>query len=118
LEFLQIMKALSDETRLRILNLLRHEELCVGEMEYLLNITQSNASRHLNKLWISKIIRHEKRAQWVYYSLNVKVIEDHPFIKVLLDTELNRLEICKLDLKNLDEYKKSGMTCENIKGCR
>jgi Predicted transcriptional regulators len=43
----EILKALSDETRLRILNLLYEKELCVCDIMGTLEITQAKASRHL-----------------------------------------------------------------------
>ena len=46
----QMLKALGDETRIRIVNILRDGPLCVCEIESILEITQSNASRHLSKL--------------------------------------------------------------------
>lgn len=60
MEFVEIFKALADENRLRILNVLNQGELCVCEIETLLGITQSNASRHLNKLKSLKIIDSDK----------------------------------------------------------
>jgi ArsR family transcriptional regulator len=63
MELIQILKALSDKTRLRILNLLMQSELCVGEIEYLLNINQSNTSRHLSSLKNATLITYEKKAQ-------------------------------------------------------
>ena len=50
MELVEIFKAFGDETRIRILNLLRNSEMCVCEIEAILGINQSNASRHLNKL--------------------------------------------------------------------
>ncbi len=47
LELVVILKALADETRLRMLHLLKDRELCVCEIEEVLGIQQSNASRHL-----------------------------------------------------------------------
>jgi ArsR family transcriptional regulator, arsenate/arsenite/antimonite-responsive transcriptional repressor len=44
---LDVLKALSDETRLRILNLLYERELCVCDVMETLQITQAKASRHL-----------------------------------------------------------------------
>ena len=44
---IEILKILSDNNRLRILNLLYVQELCVCELEYLLGISQSNLSKHL-----------------------------------------------------------------------
>ncbi len=63
MDIVQMLKALGDETRIRILNLLKDEELCVCEIEHILGITQSNTSRHLAKLSILKIVDYEKKAQ-------------------------------------------------------
>nr|WP_277995532.1 metalloregulator ArsR/SmtB family transcription factor [Desulfitibacter alkalitolerans] len=112
---MQIIKALADETRLRILNLLNQEKLCVCELEYLLEINQSNASRHLNKLWMLKIITNEKKAQWVFYKINKNTLETYPFLKQLLNKELGKDGQLQRDIDKLKEYKKSGMTCENVK---
>ena len=60
-DIVQIFKALADENRIRILNLLRNGSLCVCDIEAVLNINQSNASRHLNKLKTAKIILSEKK---------------------------------------------------------
>jgi len=115
MKLVQLLKALSDETRLRILNLLRNEKLCVCEMEYLLDVHQSNASRHLSKLWASKLVIYEKQAQWVRYQLNENLLEEYPFIRDLLNTELDKLDIYNNDLNRLKEYIKSELTCEDIK---
>ncbi len=62
-----MFKALSDENRLRIMSLLIREELCVCEIEVILELSQSNVSRHLNKLKSDKMIDFHKKAQWVHY---------------------------------------------------
>ena len=118
MDIVQMLKALGDENRIRILNLLKDEELCVGEIEHILGITQSNASRHLTKLNMLKIVDSEKKAQWVYYKLNKKTIKDYPFIKALINEELSKIDKCKEDTEKLIEYKKSGMTCANLKECK
>ena len=115
MDIVQMLKALGDETRIRILNLLKYEELCVCEIEHILGITQSNASRHLTKLNILKIVDYEKKAQWVYYKLSKKTLEQFPFIKELLENELNKIDICKNGIESLIKYKKSGMTCEDLR---
>ena len=43
---IEIMKALADENRLRIVHLLLQEQLCVCELEYVLQMSQTNVSRH------------------------------------------------------------------------
>lgn len=111
------MKALSDETRVRILNLLMENELCVGEMEYLLNINQSNASRHLSTLKNASLIIFEKNAQWIFYSINKDVLEKHAFIRILIDSELTQIDLYIKDKEKLQEYKASGKSCFDLKEC-
>ncbi len=66
----EVYKALSDENRLRILNIIAERELCVCEIEEVLGISQSNASRHLNRLRQAGIISSRKEAQWTYYAFD------------------------------------------------
>jgi ArsR family transcriptional regulator len=117
LELIQILKALSDETRVRILNLLMNSELCVGEIEILLSINQSNASRHLSTLKNASLITYEKNAQWIYYSLNKDVLEKYSFIRVLLEIELPKFNLYIKDTEKLQEYKSSGKTCLDLEEC-
>ena len=114
-ELLQVIKALSDETRLRILNLLYQGELCVCELEALLDINQSNASRHLNRLANATILESEKRAQYVYYRIHEDVLKEYPFIKEILDNELIKIERCRQDLDRLSQYQESGISCDDLK---
>lgn len=118
MELIQILKALGEESRIRILNILIDGELCVGEIEYILGMSQSNASRHLNKLFYLQIIKCEKKSQWVFYKLNEDKINEFPFIKELIDDEFHKLKICCQDIKKLQCYKQSGMTCEDLKTCK
>ncbi len=62
-------KALSDPTRVRILNLLRRTDLCVCELVDALELGQSNLSTHLQVLRNSGVVTTEKRAQWVIYGI-------------------------------------------------
>ena len=117
MELIQILKALSDETRVRILNLLMDGELCVGEIEYLLNINQSNASRHLSTLKNACLITYEKNAQWIFYSISKDTLEKHSFIRVLIENELSQLDLYTKDKKRLQEHKSSGKTCFDLKEC-
>jgi len=119
-DLIQIMKALGDETRLRILNLLSKGALCVCEIEQILSINQSNASRHLNKLTVAGLIKNEKRALYVYYKMNDDTLDEFPFLKDFIYMELNKIEKCKVDLIKLEKYKSSGISCDDLKdgkGC-
>ena len=115
MELVQIIKALSDETRIRILNLLKQGDLCVCELEILLDLNQSNASRHLNKLANAKIIKYYKKAKFVYYKLVEDTLNEHPFIIELLNTELCKIEQLNHDMEKLKRYKDSGITCDDLK---
>lgn len=116
MEIIKVLKAMSDETRIRILNALKTDELCVCEIEYLLNLNQSNASRHLIKLTEAKIITYYKKAKYVYYKLVPETLEQYPFISVLLDKEMSKIVECNRDKEKLREYKTSGMGCDDLKG--
>ncbi len=113
-DLLSIMKVLAQETRLRILNLLNEKELCVCEIRNILDLNQSTASRHLNKLKQTGLIYSEKEAQWNHYYLNRKLIEDYPFISQLLREELKKQEQFQADVDKLNTYLKSSYTCENL----
>jgi ArsR family transcriptional regulator len=80
LDIVSLFKALADENRIRILNLLRNGELCVCDIETVMGIKQSNTSRHLNKLKIADVIVSEKKSQWVYYRLNDAIFLKFPFL--------------------------------------
>ncbi|NJD09289.1 MAG: metalloregulator ArsR/SmtB family transcription factor [Gemmatimonadetes bacterium] len=65
-----VFKALSDETRLTIMALvLRHDHLCVCEVEQILGITQSKASRHLRYLRAAGVLEDQRDGLIVNYRL-------------------------------------------------
>ncbi len=65
-----VFKALSDETRLRIIKLLEQGELCVCDIVAALGIVQPKASFHLGVLWEAGLIKDRKQGKWIHYSLN------------------------------------------------
>jgi ArsR family transcriptional regulator, arsenate/arsenite/antimonite-responsive transcriptional repressor len=68
---LSFLRALSDETRLRILNLLHKKgELCVCELTHALQLSQPKISRHLAILREHQLLRDRREGQWIYYRLN------------------------------------------------
>jgi ArsR family transcriptional regulator, arsenate/arsenite/antimonite-responsive transcriptional repressor len=111
MEIVYILKALADENRLRILNLLKSGELCVCDIEGVLGIKQSNTSRHLNKLKIAGLIASEKKSQWVYYRLNEPIFQKFPFISMVINDEIEKISVCKDDLMILEKFRASGRSC-------
>ena len=65
----RFFKALGDETRLRIVALLSHGELCVCHFESALGLSQPNASRQLGVLRSAGIVDSRREGSWVYYRL-------------------------------------------------
>jgi len=114
MELINVIKALAHENRLRILNLVKEQPLCVCEIRNILEINQSNASRHLRKLKNTGLVEDSKKAQWVYYQLNKNQLKEYPFIKVLLEEEVDKQDLFQKDLNNLKVYNKSEINCENL----
>ncbi len=65
----QLFKGLADQTRLRILNLLLHGELCVCDIQFVLNSSQANVSRHLTYLKNSGLALDRREGVRIYYRL-------------------------------------------------
>jgi DNA-binding transcriptional ArsR family regulator len=63
----RFFKALSDETRLKILGLLREREMCVCEIMVALDLTQPTASHHLRILEGAGLVQDEHKGKWVFY---------------------------------------------------
>lgn len=115
MNIIDILKVLSDETRLRILSVLNQKKLCVCEMEYILNISQSNASKHLNRLVDVRILEKVKDGNFVFYQFNEKTKSDLTFIEDIL-SHLQDEPIFKKDQEILDFYVNSNLSREELKG--
>lgn len=97
----KIYKAMGDETRLQIIDLLSCEELCACEiLDYFL-ITQSTLSYHMKYLIDSRIVLSKKEGSWVKYSLNKDLVNElRAFTDNIFD---NNVEcICKQNKKSFN----------------
>ncbi len=63
--------ALSDPLRIKVLELLRSQELCVCELCERLGTSQSKLSFHLKTLKEAHLVRSRQQGRWIYYSLNL-----------------------------------------------
>jgi ArsR family transcriptional regulator len=63
--------ALSEPLRIRLLELLREQELCVCELCEVLEVSQSKLSFHLKTLKQAGLVRSRQEGRWIYYSLNL-----------------------------------------------
>lgn len=69
LDIADFYKAFSDSTRIKIINLLNKNELCVCDISSILNMTKSAVSHQLKNLREMNLIKNEKRGKEVWYSL-------------------------------------------------
>lgn len=99
----QLFKALSDETRLRILALLSEGELCVCDLMAVLDLPQSTVSRHLAYLRHTGLVEDRRQGVWMYYRLEVPATELEGIV-ARLPNRLAALETGKQDLASLQTY--------------
>ena len=91
----QIFKSVSEEARIRILYLIyKKEELCISDLEHILDFTQTKTSRHLTYLKNSGILSIRKQDQWAFYYIKDEVKD---IIKQIFDF-LDKDQTLKKDL--------------------
>ena len=69
-----ILKALADDTRYKILNLLLSSDLCVGALAKRLHLSKPAISQHLQVLRKAGLVRGEKRGYWTHYAVQRNVL--------------------------------------------
>lgn len=71
-----LFKALNDETRRKIVELLKEKDMNAGEIAQQFNISKPSISHHLDILKRADLIISEKKGQFIEYSLNTTILED------------------------------------------
>jgi len=71
-----LFKALNDNTRREILEMLRVKDLTAGEIADRFNISKPSISHHLDLLKQAGLVEATKEGQFIYYSLNTTVVDD------------------------------------------
>ncbi len=71
-----LFKALNDETRRKIIEMLKEKDMNAGEIAKKFNISKPSISHHLEILKNADLIYSEKKGQFLYYSLNTSILED------------------------------------------
>jgi ArsR family transcriptional regulator len=69
-DFINVMKAFSDENRVRMIKILQHKALCVCELQQLLSIPQPAVSKHMKVLEKAGLVKGTKDGLWVYYAVD------------------------------------------------
>jgi ArsR family transcriptional regulator len=71
-----VLKALADPTRIRILHLLKKRPMCTCEIMVALDLTEPNASHHLNLLERNQIVKSQRTGKWIFYKLQRSTIRE------------------------------------------
>ncbi len=99
-----LFKVLSDETRIRIINVLAKQDLCVCELTDILDLSQPKISKHMAKIRSAKLVTTKRNEQYIYYSLN----KDNKNLMNIIDTvllnEQTQLQKDITILENMDTF--------------
>ncbi len=109
---LKAFKVLSDETRLRVLNLLLEHETCVCEVMQALEISQSKASRCLSALYDAGFLKMRKEGLWSLYSFDAENIRGFQSNRVeAVEEGLKENKVVALDAERLKKAERIGIRC-------
>ncbi|MDD5701474.1 MAG: metalloregulator ArsR/SmtB family transcription factor [Dehalococcoidales bacterium] len=111
-QFVKALKSLSDDTRLRIVNLLLERECCVCEVMQALEISQTRASRNLTMLYDAGFLKLRKEGPWSLYSLDLEGMPKHlaklvESVKIALSDNKTAIQ----DRERLKTTTRTGISC-------
>lgn len=89
----RLFHALSDETRLRILECLRGSERCVCELTGTLDAAQSRLSFHLKVLKDAGLITDRREGRWMYYTLERDTLSEASELMEILASKPSAAEL-------------------------
>ncbi|MGL1919448.1 MAG: metalloregulator ArsR/SmtB family transcription factor [Hyphomicrobiales bacterium] len=103
-QILAELRAIAEETRLRIVLLLARGELNVKDLTNILGQSQPRVSRHLKLLLDSSLINRHREGSWVYFRLSEKA-RNHSFVASVINTVGEEDKLFKRDLSRLNAVK-------------
>jgi ArsR family transcriptional regulator len=106
-DLVNIFRALADPNRLRIMNILSHQCMCVCDLQTVLGLSQTLASRHLAYLRHSGLVRDRRGGTWVCYSPEFDAPYG-PVVKSFLREVLPLTPALQADLETLRHHERLG----------
>ncbi len=101
-DFMDVIKALADENRVRALMALRGRELCVCQIIELLGLAPSTVSKHMSILKQARLVESRKQGRWAYYRLAAEdATPDAREALVWLQERLSTNPVVRTDRKKL-----------------
>jgi ArsR family transcriptional regulator len=107
-ETVKAFKVLSDETKLRMLNLLLERECCVCEVMQALEISQSKASRGLSALYDVGFLNMRKDGLWSLYSIDREGVNYQSQLIEVVKEALKDNKIAAMDKERLKKAERVG----------
>ena len=113
---LKVFKALSDETRIRVLNVIMRQECSVCEVVQALEIPHSRASRSLGILYDAGLLKVKRDGLWVLYSIDEEIMKkSNSHLTEYITSVLKGNEIAKSDLERLKGAVREGPCTERMR---
>jgi ArsR family transcriptional regulator len=114
-DLVTIFKALSDETRLRILKLLEHGDLCVCDIVAAFDMIQPKVSFHLSVLKRAGLLKDRKEGKWMHY----KIDDSDLFKRLLILSVMERIpqDLLEEDTKRLGEFLNNKEQAASLRAC-
>jgi len=111
-DLIKALKAVSDETRLRIMKVLLERECCVCEIMQALDISQSRASRNLGILQDAGFLKARRDGLWIVYSIDWQAVNRYAtsLSKLLKDSPVSN-EVLAKDRERLKRAARVGPGC-------
>ncbi len=98
-KIVSIFKALADENRLKIIEMLLRGDLCVGALAHRLGISRAAVSQHLQILSNAELISGQRRGHWIHYMVHKEALEE--ISRVLGEMSRLRKDVEAICLKGL-----------------
>ncbi len=111
-DLIMFFKALSDETRVRLMALLLKRDYCVCELSEILQESQPKISKHLSKLRDIGFVKSKREAQYIYYQLTVTDTTMEKILQNLLESvdkypilleDINRIASCTIRQRGVNK---------------
>jgi len=104
-----MFRALSDESRLRIINLLVHSgELCVCDIQSIMGFTQTKVSRHLSYLKRAGLVNDRRKGLWMLYSIAKPTDQEQRLMLESLDRMVRENPVALKDHRRLKNNVRQG----------
>jgi ArsR family transcriptional regulator len=106
-----MFQAFGHPTRLRILHLLRDQEMCVGDLVAVLRVPQPTASRHLRHLRAAGLVRCRRSGRWCFYSLRKATTTFHGRLLECVESCLEDVPGIQADARRALRIRRTGGCC-------